>query len=124
MLWPKLSIGTVALLAVGLIAAPASAHPSLKSANPAADAATTGSPTEIQLTFSEGLIAKFSGLELKDERGKTIATGAATVDPQDNKRLLVPVKTPLTAGRYTVKWHVVSGDTHRVQGQYSFTVGR
>src|SRR5258708_32871520 len=47
---------------------------------------------------SEGVIAKFSGVELKDESGKPIMTGAATADPKDKKQLVVPLATPLTAG--------------------------
>ncbi len=124
MLRRNISIAALAAVAVGLMSAAASAHPALKSASPGADGANSGSPTQIELNFSEGVIAKFSGLELKDEHGKLITTGAATTDPKDKKRLVVPVPTPLTPGRYTVNWHAVSEDTHRVQGQYSFGVGR
>jgi methionine-rich copper-binding protein CopC len=28
----------------------------------------------------------------------------------------------LSAGSYTVEWHAVSEDTHRIKGQYSFKV--
>jgi hypothetical protein len=77
-----------------------------------------------KLDFSEGVIAKYSSLELKDERGKIIATGVARADPKDKKRLVVSIPAPLNPGRYTVNWHVVSEDTHRVQGQYSFTIER
>jgi methionine-rich copper-binding protein CopC len=79
---------------------------------------------EIKLNFSEGVIAKFSGLELKDEAGKTIATGIPVNDPKDQKQLVVPLPVPLKAGHYTVTWHAVSEDTHRVKGEYSFGVGR
>jgi methionine-rich copper-binding protein CopC len=29
---------------------------------------------------------------------------------------------PLAPGRYRVRWHVVSVDTHRTEGEYSFSV--
>jgi copper resistance protein C len=119
----RISISALAWVAFSLLAAPASAHPTLRSASPAADAPSASFPTEIKLDFSEGVIVKFSGLELKDDRGKTIETGVATTDPKDKKRLVVPVLAPLTPGRYTVNWHVVSEDTHRAQGQYSFRIG-
>jgi methionine-rich copper-binding protein CopC len=111
-----------ALVAASLVAAPAMAHPKLMSAVPAADNPTSNSPTEIRLTFSEGLIAKFCGLEVTDQGGKAVAIGAAGLDPKDKKQLVVPLKAPLAAGSYTVTWHAVSEDTHRVQGQYSFKV--
>jgi methionine-rich copper-binding protein CopC len=114
----------LAVLAMAALAGSAEAHPKLKSVSPAADVSSKVSPKEIRLNFSEGVIAKFSGLELKDEAGKTIATGAPANDPGDRKQLVVPLPAPLTAGRYKVTWHAVSEDTHRVKGEYSFGVDR
>ncbi|HEY0799761.1 MAG TPA: copper homeostasis periplasmic binding protein CopC [Steroidobacteraceae bacterium] len=118
------TLGTIAVIAIGLAATPAMAHPKLLSVNPAADASGSTAPKEIKLNFSEGVIAKFSGLELKDDSGKTVATGVPATDPKDQKQLIVSLPEPLAAGRYTVSWHAVSEDTHRVKGQYSFTVNR
>ena len=115
------TLGTIAVMAIGLAATPAMAHPKLLSANPAADGSSTA-PKEIKLNFSEGVIAKFSGLELKDDSGKAVSTGVPVTDPKDQKQLIVSLPEPLAAGRYTVNWHAVSEDTHRVKGQYSFTV--
>jgi methionine-rich copper-binding protein CopC len=120
----KITIGALAVVALSLLATSANAHPKLISASPSADVSSKVSPTEIKLNFSEGVIAKFSGLELKDEAGKTIATGAPVTDPKDQKQLIVPLPAPLTAGHYTVIWHAVSEDTHRVKGEYSFGVDR
>jgi copper resistance protein C len=114
----------LAALAMGALAGSADAHPKLKSVSPAADVSSKASPKEIKLNFSEGVIAKFSGLELKDEAGKTVTTGVPANDPGDRKQLVVPLPAPLTAGRYTVNWHAVSEDTHRVKGEYSFEVAR
>ena len=119
-----IATGTLAVLAISLLATSANAHPKLTSANPAADVSSKVSPTEIKLSFSEGVIAKFSGVEIKDESGKTIPTGVAVTDPKDQKQLVVPLPTPLIAGHYTVSWHAVSQDTHRVKGEYSFGVDR
>ena len=119
-----MSLGTLAVLAFSLLATSANAHPKLTSANPAADVSSKVLPTEITLNFSEGVIAKFSGVEIKNESGKTIPAGVPMTDPKDQKRLVVPLPAPLTAGRYTVTWHAVSEDTHRVNGQYSFKVDR
>ena len=131
--------GVVAGLALGLMATSAVAHPKLKSAIPAAEmdanaspkesAVATkgeagGAPKEIRLIFSEAVIAKMSGIVLKDEAGKPVRTGSPQTDPQDQKQLVVPVATPLVTGRYNVTWHAVSDDTHRVKGEYKFTIGR
>ncbi len=119
-----MAIGALAVLAVSAIATSANAHPKLISASPAADVSSKVSPTEIKLNFSEGVIARFSGIELKDEAGKTIATGVAATDPRDRTQLVVPLPAPLVAGHYKVTWHAVSEDTHRVKGEYSFGVDR
>jgi copper resistance protein C len=118
----SISIGALAVAAAMLIASSANAHPTLKSASPVPDMSITGSPTEVRLRFSEGVIAKFSGLELKDEKGAMIPTGTAVIDNKDKRQLIVPLTARLAVGRYTVNWHVVSEDTHRVQGEYSFRV--
>ena len=118
----KNSIGTCAILAAMFLTGPAFAHPKLDSASPAADVSVIASPKEIKLNFSEGIIAKFSGLEVKDEGGRAIPTGDAVVDFKEPKQLVVPVSAPLAPGRYTVSWHAVSEDTHKVSGNYSFRV--
>jgi len=118
----RISMTALALVAASLVGTAAYAHPTLTSSNPQANASTSNYPTEIRLNFSEGVVAKLSGIDLKDESGKAIATGAAATDPKDSKQLIVPLTSPLAAGRYTVSWHVVSEDTHRVKGEYSFKV--
>jgi methionine-rich copper-binding protein CopC len=112
------------MITAGLFNGAANAHPELQSAEPAAGAAMTTSPTQIRITFNENVIPKFSGVELKDQTGKMIATGKAATDPTDKKQLVVPVQEPLPPGDYKVEWHAVSDDTHRVTGSYSFSVAR
>lgn len=96
-------------------------HPQLQSAEPAVGTGTV-SPKEIRITFSESVIARFSGIELKDQSGKAIATGTSEIDPANKKILVVPVKEQLVPGGYNVEWHAVSEDTHRAEGSYSFSV--
>ena len=37
-------------------------------------------------------------------------------------KLVLTLAKPLMAGSYQVAWHVVSTDTHRIQGNLAFTV--
>ena len=111
------------LVAFGsLVATAASAHPKLVTANPAANAVITSSPKELRFSFNEDLVPKFSGAEVKDQKGQKVEVGTAAADPADKKQLIVPLAKPLAAGTYKVEWHAVAADTHRVQGSYSFTV--
>ena len=100
----------------------ASAHPLPQNASPKPNAVLTASPTEIRIGFSEGLVIAFSGIEVDDARGKAVPAGTATLDASDSHELIVPLTTKLAPGTYTVKWHAVGDDTHRVTGHYSFAV--
>ena len=84
----------------------------------------TVSPKQIRITFTEAVVPQFSGLELRDQAGKLLATGKSEIDPSNKKILVVPVKEELAPGDYKVEWHAVSEDTHHVKGSYSFSVTR
>ncbi|CAM3216470.1 CopC domain-containing protein [Sphingomonas antarctica] len=116
-----------ALAAAALASAPTFAHPKLLSANPAANA-VVAAPTRLQLSFSEGLVAQFSGADLSmtDMPGMKMKSPMkmalkASVAP-DGKTLVLALAKPLPRGTYKLDWHVVSTDTHRVQGSYAFKV--
>jgi copper resistance protein C len=111
----------VALIAAILFSTVAHAHPQLQSADPVAGVATAA-PKQIRITFSETVVPQFSGVELRDQAGKLIATGKSEIDPSNKKILVVPVKEQLAPGEYKVEWHAVSEDTHRVRGSYPFSV--
>lgn len=98
------------------------AHPLPREASPAPNAVLPASPAELRITFSEGLIAPFSGLALKNAAGQSAPLGPATVDPRDKKQLSARVTARLPPGTYTVFWHAVGDDTHHVAGHYSFQV--
>lgn len=119
----KLSAVVVALIVAVLSGGLAFAHPQLQASDPVAGA-TTASPKQIKITFNEVVIPKFSGIEIRDTMGRTIAVGKSQIDPANKKLLVVPVKEELSPGEYRIDWHAVSDDTHRVTGTYSFSVIR
>ena len=114
---------TIAVLIAGFIGGMAHAHPALETAVPGQEA-TVSSPKEIRLTFTEDLVAKFSGLTVKDQNGQLIETANPSVDPGRKRLLIVPISKALPPGTYDVDWHAVSVDTHRVSGHFSFKVAQ
>ena len=54
--------------------------------------------------------------------GAVVSSGKAQVDPKQRTQLRVPLK-PLAPGTYKVIWRVLSVDTHRTQGDFTFKVG-
>ena len=117
----------VAMAASVFAATAVQAHPKLSSATPAADT-VVAAPTKIQLVFSEALVAQFSGIDLTMTEMPGMKMGPmkmngvkATLAP-DGKTLVATLAKPLTAGTHKLDYHVVSTDTHRIQGGYTFKV--
>lgn len=117
---------TATALAFAAIPAPAFAHPKLLSATPAANA-KVAKPAAIKLTFSEDLVAPLSGIDLV----MTGMPGMASHKPMPIKGFTLSVKgktltavlpRPLPSGTYTLTWHAVAADQHRVEGTYDFSV--
>ncbi len=108
--------GLVALIAAG----PALAHAMLESAVPPVGG-TVSAPSEIRISFSEGIEPKFSGVALSGPGG-AVPVGKASIAAGDNKVMVVRIGKKLAPGTYTVKWHAVSVDTHHTQGDFDFTV--
>ena len=79
--------------------------------------------TELRLSFSEGLNAAFSKAQVKDAMGMAI-DGKLTLDPKDDKILVVTFAAPLAKGEYTVDWTAVAGDGHKTNGTYKVSVAQ
>jgi methionine-rich copper-binding protein CopC len=106
--------------ALGL-ATQAFAHAHLASSAPADKATVTVSPAELDLSFTEELNLKFTGVKVTGPKAKAVKTGDAMLMDGD-KGLMVPVSEKLEPGVYTVEWHALSADGHKTNGTYSFTV--
>ncbi len=118
----------IAVSTVMLMTASAAAHAQLVSSTPAENA-QIASPQTLTLLFNETLAADFSGVELAMltmpgmEMTSPMAVGGVTTALSDDKKTLIatPAK-PLGAGRYRLDWHVVTSDTHRIEGSFEFDV--
>jgi copper resistance protein C len=107
---------TTIIAALLLASAPAFGHARLESSTPA-KGASVKSPKTITLKFVETLEPAFSGAVLADAAGKTIAVPSAV-----NGASITLLPFSLRPGAYTVTWHSVGHDTHRVTGSFSFKV--
>lgn len=111
------------LPAAFLTGPPAEAHAFLDHAIPSVGSSVSIPPTSVSLWFTEELEPAFSSVEVTDQSGTRIDAGDAKVDAHHASELHATLK-PLRAGAYKVIWHVVSVDTHRTEGHFSFTVLR
>lgn len=108
------------LIAVGL-GGQAFAHAHLKSAVPAADGTVQAPPAELDLTFSEAINLKFSGVTVTGPDKAAVPTNGAMLMDGDTT-LMLSVPPGLKAGAYRVDWHALSKDGHVTKGSYGFTV--
>jgi methionine-rich copper-binding protein CopC len=115
-------LGMVAMVAAVSFASAAGAHPQLKSAGPAPGSVVKASPKALRIQFNEGIVLGFSGVEVTDAAGKKQPVGEASLNPAEKNQLIVPLTAELAPGKYTVAWHAVGDDTHKVDGKYSFEV--
>lgn len=88
-----------------------SAHAELDRSNPEANQTVQGSPEMVEIWFTQEISAD-SKIEVTDEAGQSVTTGAAELDlfDPDRKHLTVELKSNLADGVYTVAWTSVSAE--------------
>ena len=113
--------GFVFAVLIGAMPTLAEAHALLDHASPRVGNTVTPAPREVVLWFTQKLEPAFSSIEVRNEQGASVTTGNATVIG-DRTQMRVTLKA-LPKGTYKVLWRVLSVDTHRTQGDFSFHVG-
>lgn len=111
-------LGLAALILFAGVTA-ANAHAQLANASPAVGSTVSSAPGQVTLHFTEALEPKFSGASVTGPSGASAGGGGRA----SGSTLTVPVKN-LGPGTYTVNWHVLSVDTHKTEGSFSFHVGK
>jgi methionine-rich copper-binding protein CopC len=111
----------IAILASSLAATAAFAHAFLDHASPGVGMTVSGSPSELTLSFTQGVVVAFSSLTVSGTGGAVPASKPVN-DPSNQQIIHVRLGHALKPGSYTVTWHVLSVDTHRTEGSYHFTV--
>jgi methionine-rich copper-binding protein CopC len=115
-------ISGIALIGLFLFVPTAAyAHAYLVKSVPPGRATLFNSPGKIQLWFNERLEPKYSYASVHDPDGKRVDVDNAQVLAEDPKQLSIGVKK-LPAGRYTVKFRVLSVDGHVVEQSFPFTI--
>jgi copper resistance protein C len=98
----------------------ANAHAFLDHADPRVGNTVATAPHEVTLWFTLSLEPAFSGVTVTDSSGQRVEAGKASISGTVMRIPLRPVK----AGTYRVSWHVLSVDTHKTEGSFTFRVGQ
>jgi copper resistance protein C len=117
----RLLVGAVLVgLLCSLDMVPALAHTHLKKTAPAAGA-TVDAVNEIRLQFDEPIEPRLSQVAVATVAGLKIASETMS-DPNDKMTLIAKLSQALQPGTYKVDWRVVSVDTHKIKGSFTFRV--
>jgi methionine-rich copper-binding protein CopC len=108
----------------GMVAFPqiASAHAKPTSSTPSPNQNLTTAPTTVTIIFGQNVKPDGSDIIVYDKDGKKVSTAPATVDPNDLKKMTVPMQGD-DSESYLVVWHTVSADDgESAIGSFSFGV--
>lgn len=112
---------TVCLALTLLAGGAAGAHALLERTDPRAGSALRTPPREVRLWFTEALEPAWSRVEVIGEDGRRVDRGDGRID-RSAPRLFRLSLGPLSPGAYTVRWRVVSVDSHVSEGRFTFRV--
>lgn len=117
-----LATALLAVLALLFTPAAASAHDTIVSSSPAADATVPELPAELEITFSGSLLDEPGAtlIEISGPDGAAVPAGEPRIT---GTTVAVPLSGGGAEGTYRVLWRVVGSDGHAISGEYSFHVG-
>jgi len=107
-------------LLLWLVTGEARAHAFLDHAEPRVGNTVATAPREVTLWFTQKLEPAFSNITVTNSAGQRVDTGKARVS---GNQMSVSVRSG-GAGTYRVNWRVLSVDTHRTDGNFTFRVGQ
>ena len=103
-----------------LMTGEAAAHAFLDHAEPRVGNTVATAPREVTLWFTQKLEPAFSSITVTNSAGQRVDTGKTRVS---GNQMSVSLRSG-GAGTYRVNWRVLSVDTHRTDGNFTFRVGQ
>lgn len=112
-------IAAAILTATALSIAPAAAHATLQSSNPAENSVLDAAPDEVTLTFNQSVSQNFATVTVIGSDGMDWAASDPVVD---GSTVTVDLDGLGAGGEYTIGYRVVSADGHPITGSIPFQV--
>jgi copper resistance protein C len=119
-LTPKSLVGLL-LLACFALPEIAFCHAILVKSQPAADATVGESPKQVDVWFNDKVGSEYKALAVINSAGERVDNKDIEQETFDPSHLYTTV-TNLPPDTYTVRYRVVSLDTHIVTGKFKFTI--
>ncbi|WP_438347894.1 copper resistance CopC/CopD family protein [Paenibacillus sp. FA6] len=99
------------------------AHAYLQKSTPTANEIISQSPAKIMLQFNESIQPAFHDIQVTNSAGERVDLDDSYIPDSQLNTLEGNVSPNLPDGVYVVKWNVISGDGHRIEGSIPFQVG-
>ena len=112
----------IALALLLVAAGPAAAHATLETTSPIEGTVLATAPSEVTATFDEAVGVSPDSLRVFSPDGQRVDDGE-TVRAANPDEIETRLRSGLAQGTYTVAWHVISADSHPVEGAYTFSIG-
>ena len=97
------------------------AHAILVESEPKAESSLDRSPSQISIWFNENVASEFKALAVINSAGKRVDHNDVKQATLDRSHIYATMPK-LPPDTYTVRYRVMSADTHIVTGRFSFTV--
>jgi len=111
----------IAVLATAGVARALPVHATLITTSPADGQVLSAEPARVSAIFDQPIGASPDSLIVYTPTGQRADVGGAQHDGADG--IEVTLTAGLAKGTYTAEWHVVSADSHEVQGAFTFSIG-
>jgi copper transport protein len=123
MIRPLLAVAAIVYLIANTLAAPATAHAYIVQSAPAPGTTLAQAPKLVSIQFDEPVnLPNGPAIEVVDAAGRRVDANDAAIDPNDVTTVIAHLPR-LTPGAYSVRWRVISADTHIVHGTFTFGYG-
>jgi copper resistance protein C len=119
-LMTSLRSGLIIIACLGL-PLPVFAHAIMVKSQPVVDSTIAESPKQVDVWFNDKVGSEYKALAVIDSSGKRVDNKDAAQETFDPSHLYTTV-TDLPPDTYTVRYRVVSMDTHIVTGKFKFTI--
>jgi len=114
----------VVLAALAALPASAFGHAVMVGGDPTDASAGNAAPAVVTVRFSEPVtLLAPADMEVVDEDGASVLTGEPRLSPEDARTIVATVRPDLPEQTYTVRFRVVSADSHIIAGARTFAVG-
>jgi len=112
---------SLAALLLALGASPLLAHAFLTRASPPVGSTIRKAPAEVTLRFTERIEPAFSTIEVSGPSGERVDDGGTKVSKEEPTVMRTSLK-PISPGTYKVVWRVTSVDSHKTNGDFTFSL--